>query len=140
MKWRDDLHRVGELSPDLLKLLFFVNWWTFDGLADARAAADRFLRHHEAHLSGSARRHLLAAASLFADEARLFRGTFTDKQAFLGPWSNKGMEQWTNATREREAAILNRALLIEADAIGELENLLDAAEVPVRQREAIAAP
>jgi len=139
VKWRDDLHRTVELPPMSLKLLFFVNWWTFDGLADARSAAERFLRNNEAHLAGSARRHLLAAAALFAEEAQLFRHTLKDKQAFLGPWSNQGMEQWTDATRERETAILNRALAVEADAMGELENLLDAAEVPVPLPEAIAS-
>jgi hypothetical protein len=140
LKWREDLLRVDELDATARKLLFFVNWWVFGGLADARAAAHRFLRRNSRHLFGRGLHHLEEAATLFADEARLLRSTLTDKQAFLGPWSNRDYEDWTAATRQQEAAILQRILAMDSDAMGELENVLAAAEFPLRPAEAVAVP
>lgn len=132
-KWRDDILRADELSATERQLLFFVNWWVFDCLADARAAAEKFLRRNEEFFFGSPHRHLLEAANLYGDEARLLRGALADKQAFLGPWTGKNADHWYGAVREREAALLARVLELEANAVGELENLLAAADVPVRE-------
>lgn len=132
-KWRDDILRADELSSEDRRLLFFVNWWVFDCLADARVAAEKYLRRNEEYFYGSTHRHLLDAATVLGDEARLLRGAIADKQAFLGPWTGKNIEHWSGAVREREAALLARVLELESTAIGELENLLAAADVPVRE-------
>ncbi len=130
LKWREDLQHADRVDPEARKLLFFVNWWVLDSLADARAAADRFLRRHSGSCGGRQLRHLLPAAGLFAEEARLLRHTLAEKQCFLGPWTGRSPEQWSHTMREREIALLNHILAMETEAFGELENLLDAAVAP----------
>ena len=124
LKWRDDLGTAGWLDPEVRRLLFFVNWWVFDSLGDARAAAERFLRRHVGLFHGRRQRHLLQAAALFASEARFLRQTVAEKQAVLGPWTARAVDHWTPAVREREQATLGRILELETEAFGELENLL----------------
>lgn len=131
LKWREDLQHGETFESEQRKLLFFVDWWTFDSLADARSAADRFLRRNAEYFLGSQHRHLLQAAALYNEEARLLRSILSEKQAFLGPWTGKGFEHWTSGTRQREMSILNQVLSLETAAVGELENLLDAAAVPL---------
>lgn len=127
LKWREDLQHSDSYDAEQRKLLFFVNWWCFDSLMDARAAAERFLRRNSEYFIGSQHLHLLQAAALYSEEARLLRGILTEKQAFLGPWTGKGFEHWTPTTRLREMAILNQVLALETEAIGELENMLNSA-------------
>ena len=129
-KWHEDLHRAEQLDPEVRKLLFFVNWWNFDSLADARAAAERFLRRNAEFLTGSPHRHLHLAADLFAEEARTLRHILTEKQAFLGPWTGRNVDQWTAIVRTREMDTLAHVLAMETEAFGELENMLDAIEMP----------
>lgn len=124
LKWRDDLGAASQLEPEARRLLFFVNWWVFDSLVDARAAAERFLRRHVGLLQGRQQRHLLQAAALFASEARFLRQVVAEKQAFFGPWTGRTIERWTPEVRERERATLGRILELETEAFGELENLL----------------
>jgi len=135
LKWREDLQEADELCFDEKRQLFFVNWWVFDCLADARTTAEKFLRRNAYLLAGSPHRHALEAAAVFADEARLLRSTMADKQMFLGPWTGKGLEHWTNTLRAREIAFLGQLLTLESHAIGELENLLDASDIPIRHAE-----
>jgi hypothetical protein len=139
LKWREDVERAGDLCFDEKRLLFFVNWWVFDCLTDARINAERFLRRHAALLSGSPHRHLTAAADAYGIEARMLRTALADKHMFLGPWTGKELQHWSSAVREREVAFLGRLLAAEADAMGELENLLDASDIPLPHRDAVAA-
>ena len=139
LKWRDDLQHVENLSPTERQLLFFVNWWTFDCLADARAAAYRFLRRNHELLPGGPHHHLVEAATLYADEARWMRAVLNEQLAFLGPWTGKNGDHWSPAVRERETAVLDRLLTLEADAMGELGNLLEAAG-GAAQPSAVPAP
>ncbi|HQF39109.1 MAG TPA: hypothetical protein PK322_08330 [Opitutaceae bacterium] len=139
LKWREDLQHADSLDTETRQLLFFVDWWAFDALADARAAAERFLRRNSEYFLGRQHRHLLQSADLFGEEARLLRRTLAEKQAFLGPWTGKSAEHWTALVREREAALLAHILAFETEAFGELENMLDAASVPLHSVETTAA-
>ncbi len=128
LKWREDLMHAEIHDSDSRKLLFFVNWWNFDTLADARASAERFLRRNSEFFLGRQHRHLLLAADLFADEARYLRRIASERQSFLGPWTGKGLENWTPGVRQREIDALRHVLELETEAFGELENMIDAAE------------
>ncbi|HLP01268.1 MAG TPA: hypothetical protein VK163_04520 [Opitutaceae bacterium] len=130
LKWREDLQHVDQFDATARQLLFFVNWWVFASLADARAAAVRFLRRNSEYLIGRQHRHLLAAADLFGEESRLLRRTLSERSCFLGPWTGRNVEHWTAAGREREVELLGRVLAMETEAFGELENMLEALEVP----------
>ena len=131
LKWREDLQHCESFDTEQRKLLFFVNWWVFDALADARAAAVRLLRRNAEYFLGSQHRHLLLASGLYNEEACMLRGILSEKQSFLGPWTGKGFEHWTPATRLREMTALNHVLALETEAIGELENMLEASALPV---------
>jgi hypothetical protein len=131
LKWREDLQNSDSMDTELRKLLFFVSWWAFDSLADSRTAADRFLRRNAEYFHGSQHSHLLQAAELYNEEARMLRSTLADKQAFLGPWTGKAFEHWSPATRLREIGVLNQVLALETEAVGQLENMLDAAAAPL---------
>ena len=136
-KWHEDILQAEPLDTDTRKLLFFVNWWNFDSLADARAAAERFLRRNAGFFLGRPHRHLLLAADLFAEEARILRRTLSEKQSFLGPWTGKGFDQWTAVVRTRECETLAHVLSLETEAFGELENLLDATAAPLAALETV---
>ncbi len=136
LKWREDLQHAEQSDAEGRKLLFFVNWWVLDSLADSRAAASRFLRRNSEYCIGRQHRHLLQAADLFEEEARMLRHTIAEKQAFLGPWTGKGLEQWTTAVRDREITTINHILVLETESFGELENMLDAAAAPLPVMEA----
>jgi hypothetical protein len=136
LKWREDLQHLDHLDPESRKLLFFVNWWVFDSLADARAAAERFLRRNAEFFFGRQHWHLLQAADLLSEEARLLRHTLTEKQMFLGPWTGKNADQWTATVREREIVLLDEIHSLETKAFGELENMLAATATPLFAMEA----
>jgi hypothetical protein len=51
---------------------------------------------------------------------------------FLGPWTGKELQHWSSTVREREIAFLGRLIATEAEAVGELENLLTASAIPLR--------
>ncbi len=136
LKWREDLVHAEAFDGEARRLLFFVNWWAFDALADARAAAERFLRRNSEYFLGRQHRHLHQAADLFGEEARLLRRTLAERQAFLGPWTGKNLEHWSSSVREREVGIINHVLAMETEAFGELENMLDAVASPSPAMEA----
>ncbi|HEY0947176.1 MAG TPA: hypothetical protein VGD81_17975 [Opitutaceae bacterium] len=138
LTWRDDILHAGTRAPEERKLLFFVNWWVFDSLVDARCAAEKFLNRSEGLLYGSARRHHIAAAEVYEEEVALLRRTKAEQHLFLGPWTGQGIEHWTDRIREGEAAFIARFLELEARAIGELENLLMASDIPVRRAEQVS--
>ncbi len=131
LKWREDLLHQATPETEPRRLLFFVNWWSFDALADARSAAGRFLRRNSEYFLGRQHRHLLRTAEILTEEARLLRRTLAEKQAFLGPWTGRGIEHWTQAVRDREVGVLNQVLALETEAFGELENMLDSVAAPL---------
>jgi hypothetical protein len=111
--------------------LFFVSWWNFSSLVDARAAAARFLRGKADLLNGEGRDALRRAAVLYEQEgARLGEGVGR-KDAFLGPWSGRTIGDWLPAVRQREVEILGEARRTEAQAIAEIEKALAAEGVKV---------
>ena len=125
-KWSDDL-ALTDLKEDERGWLFFVSWWNFSSLADARVAAVRFLRESGALLSGQAEQSLAAAAEAYEREVSLLGSAFGSKDAFLGPWSGKTIADWTPEVRQHEREILMRAAEIETAAIGEMEKALASA-------------
>ncbi len=108
--WADDIGLYDQLTDDQRGNLFFVSWWCFCSMADARVAAAKFLRENG----------LGAAADLYQREVDLLGSAFESKDAFLGPWSGKSAADWTAETREREQEILKRARGIEERAAAAL--------------------
>jgi hypothetical protein len=127
LKWREDLQHADVLDTEARRLLFFVNWWVFDCLADSRASAERFLRRHSEAFEGRQHRHLTEAIQVFHEESQLLRRILTEKECFLGPWTGRNADHWSTAIRHREIDIINHVLALETRAFGELENMLEAA-------------
>jgi hypothetical protein len=126
MEWANDLGDVSGLSKEDRSNLFFVSWWNFDSLCDARHAAVLFLQDAAAVPGGDAGGALERAAALYRQEAELLCSVFPGKDAFLGPWSGKSESDWTDEVRAREREILSSALALESPAITEIEKALAA--------------
>lgn len=126
--WADDIVRsadLADLADDLRGSLFFVSWWNYDALVDARQAAVAYLRASAEVFEGDARTALERAAAIYDEEAEMLRSIFHKKDAFLGLCEGKGIEDWTNAVRERERQILADARAKESAAIAEIEGALE---------------
>jgi hypothetical protein len=113
--WIGDLSSIQTLSEQQRQKLFFVSWWNFTSLADARRAAVEFVA-----------RYAPATKAAFAEEADLFDSVVRSKDAFLGPWTGKKFEDWTDSIRHRECDVLTRALEIEQRAFTAIEKSLRA--------------
>jgi hypothetical protein len=124
-QWADDLGRYDEWIEKERESLFFVSWWCFCSLADARLAAIQFLRGHLDDVSGEAQEALARVIALYEEEIdSISPPSFERKEAFLGPWSGKSIADWTPEMRTREQALLMRAMEIEGMAIKEIERVI----------------
>lgn len=122
--WRRDIGLAVRLSEARCAKLFFVSWWTFASLKDARCAADAFVQHSLPLFEGDARRALTHSAGVYEREAEMLRGVLRAKDAFLGGWTHKSIENWSKEVRHREQQILAEASALEAAAIREIETVL----------------
>jgi len=123
-KWASDIGLFDQLSEEERGTLFFVSWWNFATLEDARAAAVRFLCQSNRLLEGGPGEALDHAAQIYQREAVLLSRVKETKDAFLGPWSGKSIADWTPEVRQREQEVLTRARELEAAAIAEFEKAL----------------
>ena len=123
-KWSHDLGLFDELSEKEREILFFVSWWNFTSLEDARAAAVKFLHDGARLLEAEPRKALDRAAEIYQRESALLSRAKEAGDAFLGPWTGKSMADWTLEVRRREKFLLARARELEAAAIAEIEKAL----------------
>jgi hypothetical protein len=124
--WADDLGRVDGLDEKQRENLFFVSWWCFDALWDARRSAADFLAAEAATVDGEARAALERAAGLYRREADRCAAAFRARDAFLGPWTGKAIGDWTPEVRGRERQILGELRRLDAAAVADLEKALAA--------------
>jgi len=130
-QWAADLALVDDpaagITEDERNNLFFVSWWNFCALEDARSAAVSFLEAAAADLSADATQHVLAAAEAYGREVAALCAALSSADAFLGPWTSKTIADWTPAVRARERELLSRAAALEAEAIEHLRRAAEAA-------------
>jgi hypothetical protein len=123
--WLDDLSIVDSLTQKEKETLFFVSWWNFTSLVDARNAAVSFLWENATLLSERAAHFISKTAALYEQEAKSLEGaSFINHETFLGPWSGKSIKDWTADVRKRECEILTEARRLENIAITEIEKVL----------------
>jgi len=114
--WAEDLGRYDEWTEKERESLFFVSWWCFCSLADARLAAVRFLRDRLDVMPGLER-----VIALYEEEINLIAPpSFERKEVFFGPWSGKSIADWTPEVRRKEQDLLLQAMEIEERAITEI--------------------
>jgi hypothetical protein len=123
-RWGEDIGRYANLTEEERGLLFFVSWWNFQCLADARRHAGPFLRQIAPLLRQAARPALDRAAALYEREASVLGRSFMHRDAFLGPWTGKGLNDWTQEVRRREQELLAEACRIERQGIDALREVL----------------
>ena len=124
-QWAEDLGRYGEWTEKERELLFFVNWWCFSNLVDARMAAVEYLRGHLDDVSGDARDSLARAIALYQEEISLLTPpSFERKEVFFGPWSGKSIADWTPEVRKNEQDLLRKAMKIEEAAVASLATVI----------------
>ncbi|MCP4640433.1 MAG: hypothetical protein GY851_08375 [bacterium] len=126
--WRDDLAQVDRFSVEERKSLFFVSWYCFASLADARRTAAPFLNDHARDFDGDVASALGQAATLYGEEAAALGAVFGAGDAFLGPWTGKSLDEWTPEVREREVAVIEDILQREARAIDAVDQAVAALE------------
>ena len=95
---------------------------------DARAAAETYLREKAKSLGGEPAALLDRAATLYARQNAFLTGILNAKDAFLGPWTRKKFEDWTEEVRQRERGSIEAMSTQEAEAVGVLEKALSSME------------
>lgn len=126
-QWRQDIAQAGEYSPEERKKLFFVSWWCFDCLENARHAAARFLDDRVKELQGTARSALAQAAGIYGQMAwKATEECFDEHSVFLGPWSGKTIDDWTDAVRTQEQEVLAEIEQADAQAHSAIDRALAA--------------
>lgn len=120
-QWARDLalpDTPGGLTEKETKELFFLNWWNFSQWTDARQAAAKFLANAAKELGGHAGAELRCPAWGCNAESEDLGSVYASKDAFLGPWSGKGIKDWTAEVRKRERELLQQAAMLEQGAAG----------------------
>ena len=125
-RWSDDLLRAHTLNEEDRKKLFFLTWLNFVTIADARAAATSFLGVQAETADEVVKAPLERATALYAKEGAFLGGVIGAKDAFLGPWSRKKFEDWTEEVRQRERGILDLINTHEEGAVSALDEVLAA--------------
>lgn len=119
--WIGDVSAADSFTEEEREWLFYVNWWNFLSLVDARRAAVTYIRKHAALLDGDSRQAVTRAADLYEQELQLLQPILSTHEAFLGKWSGKSPADWTSEVRQREIELLTRARQLDAAAIAEIE-------------------
>ncbi|MHC4561400.1 MAG: hypothetical protein ACYS8X_01355 [Planctomycetota bacterium] len=123
--WAADIRDATTFDEDKQGPLFFANWWCFEILVDARNSASAFLREYaDAANNRQAEAHLRKAADLYQQEGQLLGAFYGTKDGFMGPWSGKGIDDWTDEVRQREHDAIAQAHALERQAIAEIEAAL----------------
>ncbi len=123
-RWIADLGRVGELDAQKQGQLFHATWWNIDCWHSARSNAQSYLKELAAQLDGESANALLRAAGCYDEQCRRFHATMAphgDSMAFLGPWTGKGIAQWSDEVRANERELLASFRELDALAIAELQ-------------------
>jgi hypothetical protein len=111
---KERLHRTG------------ANAHCYYSLYDARSAAARYLRGLATGLGDGPAPHLERAAELYREIAEdVLRQECVTKVAPM-PWMLPEGEEWTQAQREAQARLLERAVALEHEALAEVEAALRA--------------
>ena len=126
--WIGDIAAAETLTEEERKQLFMVNWWNFEALADARAPATKFVRDHVELLGLEAEKALRRAAALWEQELATLAPAFSQHDAFLGPWTDMSIEDWTPEVRARERELLTQARDLDAKALAEIAKALALAD------------
>lgn len=123
-KWMKVIDDFESFSDEDRSGAFFINWWTFQTLADARKQAVAFLRKSAPLFPQTAQGHLCTAADIYEREVAGLVKAFADRNAFVGPWAGGDVSQWTPEMRRLEQAMLQCAAETEEEAMRELEAAL----------------
>jgi len=120
-RWIEDIKDADSFPADEKKKLFFVSWWCFSALCDARAQAALFLEEHAPLFEGDSGKPLLKAADIYGRQARQMEQGLRDGSLFMNPWTGNSIDNWTPDVRLREAELLSEVRRLDASAVRELD-------------------
>jgi RNA polymerase sigma factor (sigma-70 family) len=123
-KWMADVQGAAALPGKEYASLFFVHWWNFTSLVDARAAAGKYLRSQQVHFKAETSASMGRAAAYYEEIARTGAETIAAKTIFPGRWTGKSAGDWSENMRTQELALLRRLRDLDAAAISELDEAL----------------
>ncbi|UCD94269.1 MAG: hypothetical protein JSU69_10975 [Candidatus Zixiibacteriota bacterium] len=123
--WIADIEKADSFTPEQREKLFFVGWWCFAALRDARDAAATFMIEHAGLLGEKCSKPLDKAAEIYGRLANMLAQPFRDRDVFLGPWTGKSINDWTPEVRRREIEILSEVRKHDAAAIFEIDRALE---------------
>jgi hypothetical protein len=104
--------------------LFFVSWFCFAALVDARSAAATFLNQAADDFEDEIAEALRTAAGHYAAACGAMLPAVKEQLAFRAPWAEPGFAGWDDATRSKERAILQEVRSHEASAERALDGLI----------------
>jgi len=96
----------------------------FDNLEDSRRAAADFLEENATLLDDEPREHLARAAVAYREMHERLCAVFETRDAFLGPWTGRSVEDWSDETRQREVEIIREAGAADLHAVREIARTL----------------
>lgn len=129
--WIDDISSADSLTAEQAEKLFFVGWWCFDALWDARRQAATYLHDNRRLLSESAQPSLEKASEIYGRTAKLLDEALGSREVFLGPWTGKNIDDWTETVRKREIEILSEVRNLDRHAVRHLDEALVQADIAV---------
>ncbi|MBD3168342.1 MAG: hypothetical protein GF307_02585 [candidate division Zixibacteria bacterium] len=122
--WINDIRDAGKFTGEQQQKLFFVNWWVFDCLWDARNQAANYLSDNSAILGEDVEPMLKKAADYYRNATGLMNSAMEKKESFYGPWTGKKFEDWDAETREKEAGLLTKVWELDKKAVREIDKAL----------------
>ncbi len=125
-RWIDSLRAYDRLDDAQRRKLFSISWWTFDVLTDARRwHAGAYLRRHASLLDAEGAAALERAAAHYDEAGALLDDALQTGRVFHGPWAQgKGFDDWTDAVRADEIALLEQVRNLDERAVEELRQAL----------------
>ncbi|MCP4631708.1 MAG: hypothetical protein GY855_02195 [candidate division Zixibacteria bacterium] len=127
--WIDDISQADKFTKEQAENLFFVGWWCFDILCDARDSAAKYLNEHAQIFDVEIKSTLQKAASIYGVQSKMMMETFETHNTFLGPWSGKKFDDWTPEVRKREVELLKEIRRMDNEAIAEIDRAVKLIEV-----------
>ncbi len=101
--WQKDIGRAATFSEEQQKQVFFVDWWNYEALQDARTRAAAFLKDEAPNLGDEGRDAVLRAAALYAQEGEAAGRPGRAAGGLLRPVERQGLRR-LDARRPRPAS------------------------------------
>jgi hypothetical protein len=119
-KWIARLTNAASLTQGQQRKLFFVSWWTFFIVEDARRQAANYLAGSAVYFPESTE-SIKEAAQYYRQMSAIIEQVRRDEAGFFSPHDGNRFEQWTPEVRQQEIAIIKQLFALDRQAITALK-------------------